>query len=108
MTDRLVDIEAHLVSVKETLQVLNDKIDFLSNKIDTKVTMEEEVLEECKKMGAHIDFIETVYNNVKHPLGFICNKIKYLTGDRNVTYTLTDTSNNSNIDTKLKLENKND
>jgi hypothetical protein len=30
-------------------------------------------------MGTHIDFIETVYENVKHPLGYICNKFNYLT-----------------------------
>lgn len=90
MTDRLETIEIQLKSITETLHVLNDKMDSLTNKIDKKDILEEEVLEECKKMGAHIDFVETVYNNVKHPLGFLCNKIKYLTRAGNVTYTLTD------------------
>ena len=26
-------------------------------------------------MGSHIDFVENVYENVKHPLGYITNKI---------------------------------
>ena len=29
-------------------------------------------------MGSHIDFVENVYDNVKHPLTFICNKVKHL------------------------------
>jgi len=31
--------------------------------------------ENCEKMGNHIDFVESVYDTVKHPLTYICNKI---------------------------------
>ena len=41
-------------------------------------------------MGSHIDFVENVYDNVKHPLGFITNKIKYLTSGNNDNYALPD------------------
>ena len=34
-------------------------------------------------MGSHIDFIENVYAHVKHPLGYITNKIRYLTASEN-------------------------
>ena len=93
---RLTDIETQLKSINETLQALNDKLDSLYIKVEEKDAMEEEVLEECKKMGTHIDFIETVYHNVKHPLGFLCNKIKYLAGTGNTPYTntLIDVSDN--------------
>ena len=99
---KLTDIETQLKGISEALQSLNNKVDSISIKVEAKDAREEEVLEECKKMGAHIDFIETVYNNVKHPLGFLCNKIKYMTGAGNATYTLTDT------DTKLKVEEANE
>ena len=46
---------------------------------------------ECKKMGTHIDFVEQVYDNVKHPLGYICNRVRYYTGG--TTYTLTNKDN---------------
>lgn len=29
----------------------------------------------CEKMGNHIEFVESVYETVRHPLSFICNKI---------------------------------
>ena len=40
-------------------------------------------------MGNHIDFVENVYDNVKNPLGFICNRVNYFRGqDDNVKYSL--------------------
>ena len=51
-------------------------------------------MKNVKTMGSHIDFVETVYDNVKHPLGYICNKVKYLTGNSEETYSLTDISEN--------------
>ena len=29
-------------------------------------------------MSSHIDFVDTVYSNVKLPLNYICDKIRYL------------------------------
>ena len=40
------------------------------------------------KMSQHIDFIERVYDNVKNPLGYICNKLNYYTS--NTQYDLED------------------
>ena len=50
--------------------------------------LEEDVKVNCEKMGSHIDFVEDVYDNVKHPLGFICNKVNYLRGTDNTPYSL--------------------
>lgn len=62
----LKSIDSRLTNIEKQLGVIN-------NRIDT------DVVQECKKMGSHIDFIEKVYANVKHPLGYITNKIRYLT-----------------------------
>ena len=92
-----IDKEDSLQSIKQLLLLLNnnvektiDKIDLLERKIDTlNKKIDGELLEECKKMGSHIDFVEQVYDNVKHPLGYICKKVGYLTGNTNEQYTLT-------------------
>ena len=80
-----------LINLNDNLESTNDKIDNLERKIeklDEKI--DNEVLDECKKMGSHIDFVEEVYDNVKHPLGYIVKKIKYLTvGGDSKQYTLT-------------------
>ena len=72
----------------DKLEIVEEKIDNIYNKIDCDVT------KECKKMGEHIDFIENVYDNVKHPLGYICNKIKsFSSSDKQ--HSLTDIDNTS-------------
>ena len=54
-------------------------------------------------MGEHIDFIEKIYDNVKSPLGYLCNKINYLKGNDNNKYSLEyknikDNKDENNID----------
>lgn len=91
-----------LITLNDNVESTNDKIDEMERKIknlDEKI--DGEVLNECKKMGSHIDFVEEVYDNVKHPLGYIVKKIKYLTvGGDSTEYTLT------NINEKINEENK--
>ena len=102
------DIEAikHLViNLNDTLEKITKKIEIMDRKINIlSEKIDEEVLKECKKMGGHIDFVEEVYDNVKHPLGYICKKIGYLTGSNEKQYTLTHLNNGDNqIETDNKI-----
>ena len=95
LNEKLDSINRLLVILNNNVEKTNEKIENLElkiNKLDKSVN--EELYEECKKMGNHIDFVETVYDNVKHPLGYICKTVQYLTGNSNETYSLTDLSNN--------------
>tara|TARA_B100000575_G_scaffold276965_1_gene262862 strand:- start:578 stop:829 length:252 start_codon:yes stop_codon:yes gene_type:complete len=83
MEEILFKINKNLENINKKLEDIEDKIIILENKVDG------ELIKECKKMGSHIDFVETVYDNVKHPLGYINNKIKYIIGKDNSTYSLT-------------------
>ena len=88
IADTLSSICKRLTRIEEKLEVINVKI-------------EKDVVNECKKMGDHIDFIEKVYENVKHPLGYITNKIKYLThGENKNIYSLTDNDIESKVEKK--------
>ena len=70
-------------TVEKRLERLEEKIDQILD------LLQKEVNPNCKKMGNHIDFVENVYDNVKNPLGFICNKVNYFRGqDDNVKYSL--------------------
>ena len=85
LNKNLLNINNNLELLNNRVKILEDKIDNLDNKINS------EILQECKKMGSHIDFVENVYDNVKHPLGYITNKIKYLTSTNNTeNYALPD------------------
>jgi len=99
MEDRFQKIENQLDAVKHLLIKLNKNIEKIDIKIDKlQETMEGELIHECKKMGSHIDFVENVYENVKHPLGYICKKVGYIAGNSNEIYSLTDISTNKIID----------
>ena len=47
-------------------------------------------------MGEHIDFVENVYENVKNPLGYIYNKLSYVSGNKQ--YTLENCKPSSDLD----------
>ena len=79
MEQRLKKIEINLEGMKELMIKLNDNIEKINNKLDTiNKTIGEDLIIECKKMGSHIDFVENVYETVKQPLNYVCNKIKTL------------------------------
>ena len=74
----------------ESKRKLND-LESKMNEIDLKLVtilelLQTEIRPNCKKMSSHIDFVDNVYENVKNPLGFICNKVGKLSGEE--TYSL--------------------
>jgi len=75
--------------VKSKLDSLEEKINDLDDKLsDILILLERDVKPNCNKMSNHIDFVDNVYDNVKNPLGFMCNKISKLSG--NESHSLTD------------------
>jgi hypothetical protein len=88
---KIDDIHQLLLLLNINMELTNEKIDTLEKKVDHLTTkIDGDLMKECKKMGSHIDFIETVYDNVKHPLGYICAKVQYLTGNEETQYALTE------------------
>ena len=71
-------------NILEKINTLENKIDNLENKINLIIELlnnndniTNEIKQKCDKMGEHIDFVDKVYDNVKKPLGMICNKLSY-------------------------------
>ena len=68
---------------------LNVKIELINLKVDEILNiLKKDVSKNTKKMSDHINFVENVYENVKFPLGFICNTITHYIGS--TKYTLND------------------
>ena len=63
-----------------TLTEINEKIDRIERKMDALLEKMEISVKECNKMGEHIDFIENVYETVKFPLSYICDKVNIFSG----------------------------
>ena len=74
---------------KESIKQLHIKLDNINDKLDRIMDiLNRDVKEKCDKMGEHIDFIENVYDNMKNPLGYLCNKLNSFSG--NTRYSLED------------------
>ena len=55
---------------------LEIKIDKIEKNIEKILTiLENNIGPNCSRMNSHISFIESVYNNVKSPMDYICNTI---------------------------------
>lgn len=74
--------------IKEKFDSIDQKLESIENNISKLLDMQKNVNKNAEKMGEHIDFVENVYDNVKNPLGYICNKVSYLVGSDN--YSLED------------------
>ena len=68
------DTEASLRAIQEHLARVETKVDRLAE------LLEGSLKSNCEKMGEHIDFVERVYENAKNPLGYVCNKVRSLSG----------------------------
>lgn len=96
MENAIENIHNTLLNTNEKLNTINNKLDNLEykvNNIEIKINNIENKLNinianECKKMGTYIDFIENIYENVKHPLGYINSKLKSFIG-KETQYSLT-------------------
>ena len=69
MTTTLDEIKEMLITLNNNVEKLNEKVEIISKKLD------EDIYDECKKMGSHINFVESVYDSIRSPLNYICNII---------------------------------
>jgi len=68
------DTEVALRTIQEQLDRVEAKIDKLTELFNGPLKSN------CEKMGEHIDFVERVYDNVKNPLSYVCDKVRSLSG----------------------------
>ena len=64
----MADLKAENKELKNKIDTMNDKLDKLLELFEIQST-------DCKKMSEHIDFVETVYERVKHPFNYIMNAV---------------------------------
>jgi uncharacterized protein YfbU (UPF0304 family) len=75
-----LDLDSDL-NLNIKIEEINKKIEELSIKVDRILNiLKKDVSVNTKKMSDHINFVENVYENVKYPLGFICNTVTHYMG----------------------------
>lgn len=100
MEQSIENIEKKIEALDLSLEILKERTEEMNKKLDKLCRLvDEHVVPDCDKMSSHINFIETVYNTVKNPLGFLCNRINRVIGmihnGRCYTYSLTDSGQTS-------------
>lgn len=100
----MCDLEERIANIEKNIEEINVKISQILE------TMNKDLTKDCKKMAEHIDFVENVYENVKHPLNYICSKVTPLISskDRNNTMIEGGTNHRGMIDSELDYYENND
>lgn len=75
-TTTLDEIKELLIILNKNIEKNNDKLDIICQKLDV------EIMDECKKMTSHIDFVEGIYENMKKPLNYICDTINSMSNNK--------------------------
>ena len=75
------DCDDEMLKLIREIYIKVNNIEKKINELECK--MNEDLVPECKKMGTHIRFIENVYETVRFPLGYFCNKIRSIVGQEN-------------------------
>lgn len=65
--------------MNDELIKINEKMSMLRQEIAELKVMLRNVVESQSKMDNHVDFVETVYESVRHPLSFIKSKFEWMT-----------------------------
>ena len=76
-------MEKKIEDLEKKIESLEEKLDLISEILLTKIQPN------TSKMSNHIDFIETVYDNIKNPLGYFIHKLSYFKGN-NVNHSIED------------------
>ena len=72
-------------TMNKRLEQLETQCNQMESKLDHIIDLLTENTKNCDKMSEHIDFVETIYEHVKNPLGFICKKINsMITGNHSI------------------------
>ena len=82
MNERKSETSQKEISQQERFDKIERKLERIEIKLDALLEKMEISVKECNKMGEHIDFIENVYETVKAPLSFICDKVNIFSGNQ--------------------------
>ena len=75
-TTTLDELKEMMIILNKNMEKNNEKLDIICKKLDG------EIMEECKKMTSHIDFVEEIYDNVKKPFHYLCDTVNGMTATK--------------------------
>ena len=61
------------------LNTMEKKIDNINQQLIDILILLNDNKKDCEKMSSHIDFIDSVYDKLKTPIDFVCNRVNMIT-----------------------------
>jgi len=61
------------------LNTMEKKIDNINQQLVDILILLNDNKKDCEKMSTHIDFIDSVYDKLKTPIDFVCNRVNMIT-----------------------------
>lgn len=92
--DDIIDI---LNKLNETISENNIILKRIEEKMDIEITSE------CRKMGSHIDFIESVYEKVRNPINYLCDRFGSMKQIEQLPRQERDTMENEHDQNKIEM-----
>ena len=66
----LEELENKIDELRKEVKDISKKLDIVMEKLQVSA-------DECARMGNHITFVEGIYDSVKSPLNYICEKVNH-------------------------------
>ena len=66
------------------LNTMEKKIDNINQQLVDILILLNDNKKDCEKMSSHIDFIDSVYDKLKTPIDFVCNRVNMITNSESM------------------------
>lgn len=78
-----MNIEFELKNIQNEMETLKQKLDLILSILQEKDEKVNNLLKSSNKLDKHIEFVETTYESLFHPLNYIKNTINTISGNEN-------------------------
>lgn len=66
---------AKINSIEKKTDSIENHLREIDNKLTDLIILMNDNKRDCEKMSSHIDFIDSVYEKLKTPIDYVCNRL---------------------------------
>ena len=62
-------------SIEKKTDIIENRLREIDDKLTELIILMNDNKRDCEKMSSHIDFIDSVYEKLKTPIDYVCNRL---------------------------------
>ena len=66
---------AKINSIEKKTDTIENRLREIDDKLTELIILMNDNKRDCEKMSSHIDFIDSVYEKLKTPIDYVCNRL---------------------------------